>query len=58
MFVQIMMAQTDANLTGRVEDQAGAIVAGATVTATNTDTGVAHSVKPLPPAFMPFRSCR
>lgn len=45
MFVQAILAQNDANLTGRVQDQAGAIVVGATVTATNTDTGVPHSVK-------------
>jgi len=45
MFVQTLMAQTDANLSGRVEDQTGAVVVGATVTATNTDTGVPHAAK-------------
>jgi hypothetical protein len=45
VFVQTVMAQNDANLTGRVEDQTGAIVVGATVTATNVDTGVPHSAK-------------
>ena len=44
-FVQAVTAQTQANLTGRVVDPAGAIVAGASVTATNTDTAIPHTAK-------------
>src|SRR5580692_11997176 len=50
---------TSASLTGQVTDNSGAIVPGATVTATNTDTGLAQTtntngegiylIAPLPP---------
>ena len=44
-FVQAVTAQTQANLTGRVVDPAGAIIAGASVTATNTDTAIPHTAR-------------
>ncbi len=50
---------TSASLTGQVTDNSGAVVPGATVTATNTDTGLAQTatsngegiylIVPLPP---------
>src|ERR1700728_235756 len=50
---------TSASLTGQVTDNSGAVVPGATVTATNTDTGLAQTattngegiylIAPLPP---------
>src|SRR5271168_836305 len=50
---------TSASLTGQVTDNSGAVVSGATVTATNTDTGLAQTatsngegvylIMPLPP---------
>jgi len=36
-------AQVSAVLSGRVTDQSGAVVSGATVAATNQDTGIARS---------------
>lgn len=39
-----MLAQVSAGVSGRVTDQTGAAVSGATITATNHDTGISRSV--------------
>jgi len=46
-------AQVDTgSLVGTVKDPSGASLPGVTVTATNADTAIATSVKPLPTAIM------
>jgi len=40
LFAPILLAQTDATVSGTVLDPSGASVIGATVTAVNVDTGV------------------
>lgn len=42
---QCMVAQTQAVLTGRVFDESGAVIVGASVTATNTNTGTVTNSK-------------
>jgi Carboxypeptidase regulatory-like domain/TonB dependent receptor-like, beta-barrel len=41
---QLAVAQTTAAISGTVKDQSGAVLPGATVTATNTETGISRSV--------------
>jgi hypothetical protein len=43
--ISVGWAQSTAEISGTVRDPAGAVVAGADVTATQTETGVKRSVK-------------
>jgi len=52
----VAFAGVTASISGTVRDASGAAVAGATVTATNTDTGIAQSEKTNSAGFYSFQS--
>ena len=39
----LLMAQTSGTILGSVKDQSGAVLPGATISVTNTDTGITRS---------------
>src|SRR5258706_12264817 len=51
LFSSTALAQYGASLEGTVTDKSGAVVAGATVTATDQATGVSHSTVTGPAGF-------